>query len=112
MLPVGIIGCGVTLAFPVLTLLMLDRFPAARGAAASVQAAMNLGFSSLIAGLLSPRVSHSPLALALSAALLTAIGFVVWRWYRRITPDCTPQVISAAVEPASAPTPSGGGFRN
>lgn len=111
-LPVGVIGCGVTLAFPTVTLLMLDRFPAARGAAASVQAAMNLGFSALVAGLLSPRVSDSALALAISAAVLTTCCFCVWRLYRRLTPDCTPQVVSAAVEPASAPTPSGGGFRN
>jgi DHA1 family bicyclomycin/chloramphenicol resistance-like MFS transporter len=111
-LPVGVIGCGVTLAFPTLTLLMLDRFPAARGAAASVQATMNLGFSSLVAGLVSPLVSRSPLALAITAAVLTLIGFIVWTLYRRITPDCEPQVVSAAIEPASAPTPSGGGFRN
>jgi DHA1 family bicyclomycin/chloramphenicol resistance-like MFS transporter len=32
-LPIGLIGMGVSLSFPTLTLLMLDRFPAVRGAA-------------------------------------------------------------------------------
>jgi DHA1 family bicyclomycin/chloramphenicol resistance-like MFS transporter len=34
-----------------------------------------------IAGLLSPLVSHSGLALALTAAGFTAVGYALWRWY-------------------------------
>lgn len=105
-LPVGLIGTGVTLAFPTLTLLMLDRFPAVRGAAASVQATISLGVSALVSGLVAPLVDASALKLALAAAAMTGSGFVLWWWYRRITPDAGPQVLSAALQPAMVPTPS------
>lgn len=105
-LPVGLIGTGVTLAFPTLTLLMLDRFPAVRGAAASVQATISLGVSALVSGLVAPLVDASALKLALAAAAMTGSGFMLWWWYRRITPDAGPQVLSAALQPAMVPTPS------
>ncbi|MCX7071856.1 MAG: multidrug effflux MFS transporter [Gammaproteobacteria bacterium] len=105
-LPVGLIGTGVTLAFPTLTLLMLDRFPAVRGAAASVQATISLGVSALVSGLVAPLVDASPVLLASAAAAMTVTGYLLWTWYRRITPDIGPQVLSAALEPAVAPTPS------
>lgn len=107
-LPVALIGVGVTLAFPMVTLLMLDRFPAARGSAASVQATLNLGFSSGVAGLVSPLVSSSPIALALTSAAMTFAGFLCWRVYCRRTPDCAPQSVSEVVEPAGAAPPSSG----
>ncbi|WP_439641104.1 multidrug effflux MFS transporter [Nevskia sp.] len=105
-LPVGLIGTGVTLAFPTLTLLMLDRFPAVRGAAASVQATISLGVSALVSGLVAPLVDASPVLLASAAAAMTVTGYLLWTGYRRITPDIGPQVLSAALEPAVAPTPS------
>ena len=105
-LPVGLIGTGVTLAFPTLTLLMLDRFPAVRGAAASVQATISLGVSALVSGLVAPLVDASPVLLASAAAAMTVTGYLLWSGYRRITPDIGPQVLSAALEPAVAPTPS------
>ncbi len=105
-LPVGVIGSGVTLVFPTLTLLMLDRFPAVRGAAASVQATISLGVSALVSGLVAPLVDASALKLALAAAAMTGSGFVLWWWYRRITPDAGPQVLSAVLQPAMVPTPS------
>ncbi len=105
-LPVGVIGMGVTLAFPTLTLLMLDRFPAVRGAAASVQATISLGVSALVSGLVAPVVDASPMLLAVSAAAMTASGYALWWLYRRITPDVGPQVLSAKLEAAVAATPS------
>ena len=105
-LPVGIVGMGVTLAFPTLTLLMLDRFPAVRGAAASVQATISLGVSALVSGLVAPRVDASPILLATSAAAMSLGGYALWRLYRRITPEVGPQVLSAKLEAAVAATPS------
>ena len=93
-LPIGIGGMGVSLAFPTLTLLMLDRFPAVRGAAASVQAAMSLIASTLIAGVFSPLVSDSGLHLALGSLVMSLGGLACWRVYCRLTPTVAPQVLS------------------
>lgn len=111
-LPVGIIGMGVTLAFPTLTLLMLDRFPAVRGAAASVQATISLGVSAAVSGMVAPVVDASPILLASAAAAMTGGGYVLWWLYRRITLDIGPQVLSATLEAAVAPTPSSAHVRN
>lgn len=111
-LPVGVIGMGVTLAFPTLTILMLDRFPAVRGAAASVQATISLGVSAAVSGLIAPQVDASPILLATSAAAMSASGFALWWLYRRITPDIGPQVLCATLEPAVAPTPSSAHVRD
>jgi DHA1 family bicyclomycin/chloramphenicol resistance-like MFS transporter len=92
-LPIGIGGVGVSLAFPTLTLLMLDRFPAARGAAASVQAAMSLLASTFVAGVFSPLVSDSGLHLALGSLLMSLGGLACWGLYRRLMPEPAPQVL-------------------
>ena len=94
-LPIGIGGMGVSLAFPTLTLLMLDRFPAVRGAAASVQAAMSIAASTLVGGLLSPLVAGDGLSLALGSVALSICGLVCWLLYRRITPRIAPEVVPA-----------------
>jgi DHA1 family bicyclomycin/chloramphenicol resistance-like MFS transporter len=105
-LPVAITGMGISLAFPTLTLLMLDRFPAVRGAAASVQAAMSLTCSTIVAGLLSPLASHSGLDLALGSLGMSLAGFACWAWYRRITPNAEPLVLNAAVVGDMPPVPA------
>ncbi|GAC1625231.1 MAG: multidrug effflux MFS transporter [Nevskia sp.] len=103
-LPIGLMGMGVSLAFPTLTLLMLDRFPAVRGAAASVQAAFTLSFSAVVSGVISPRVSQGTLPLALTAGALIAGGFVMWRLYCRLTPLAEPTVLQAVTQPVSVAT--------
>jgi DHA1 family bicyclomycin/chloramphenicol resistance-like MFS transporter len=82
MLPLIVQGMGVQLAFPTLTLLLLDRFPRQRGGASSVQAFFSLLLNALVAGVLSPLLSVDLLHLGLGASVLTLIGFVSWRWYR------------------------------
>lgn len=81
MLPLIVQGVGVQLAFPTLTLLLLDRFPAQRGSASSVQAFFSLMLNATVAGVLSPWLSSSMLALALGASVLSLIGWLAWRWY-------------------------------
>lgn len=83
-LPISVFGCGVSLAFPTLTLMMLDRFPTVRGAAASVQAAFSLGYAALVSGLVAPLVAHSATTLALAALVQVLAGYLCWCGYRRL----------------------------
>ncbi len=86
---------GVALAFPILTLAMLDLFPEKRGAAASVQSFVGLVSNALIAGVLAPLVAFSLPALAATALLLTLIGYLLWRRHLSVT----------ALEPQVPPDP-------
>jgi DHA1 family bicyclomycin/chloramphenicol resistance-like MFS transporter len=85
MLPLILHGVGVQLAFPTLTLLLLDRFPHRRGGASSVQAFASLLLCAFVAGVMSPLLSGHMLYLALGASVLTLIGWFSWRWYRNVT---------------------------
>ncbi len=84
MLPLVLHGVGVQLAFPTLTLLLLDRFPHHRGGISSVQAFASLLLSAVVAGVLSPLLSVSMLHLALGATAFTLIGVLSWIWYGRM----------------------------
>ncbi|KJV34312.1 multidrug effflux MFS transporter [Luteibacter yeojuensis] len=81
-LPLALYGCGVQMAFPTITLLLLDRFPAQRGGVSSVQAFGSLLTTAFIAGVLSPLLSSSMLHLALGASALCLVGLAAWLWYR------------------------------
>lgn len=105
-LPIGIIGLGVSLSFPTLTLLMLDRFPAVRGSAASVQAATTLAFSAAVSGLLSPLVSYGTVPLALASGALVFAGFGLWQFYCHLAPEPEPRVLQACTQPVCVPGPS------
>ncbi|MFK2903489.1 multidrug effflux MFS transporter [Dyella ginsengisoli] len=83
MLPLALQGVGVQLAFPTLTLLLLDRFPQRRGGASSVQAFTSLMLNAGVAGVLSPLLSGGMLALAAGSLVLTGTGWFAWRWYQR-----------------------------
>ena len=99
MLPLILHGVGVQLAFPTLTLLLLDRFPRERGGISSVQAFASLLLCSFVAGVLSPLLSVSMLRLALGASTLTMIGTLAWAWYHTVVrrlPDQTPAAAGAA----------------
>jgi DHA1 family bicyclomycin/chloramphenicol resistance-like MFS transporter len=80
-LPLLLYGAGVQMAFPTLTLLLLDRFPRQRGGASSVQAFGSLLLTGLVAGVLSPLLSVNMLALALGSLTMVLIGLAAWRWY-------------------------------
>ena len=85
MLPLILHGVGVQLAFPTLTLLLLDRFPHHRGGISSVQAFASLLLCSFVAGVMSPLLSVSMLHLALGASTLTLVGVLAWWWYHGVT---------------------------
>ena len=107
-LPVTVSAVGVSLAFTTLKILMMDRFPAVRGAAASVQAAVALGFNAVVSGLISPLVSHHLPALAIATTLVWGTSFLLWLLYCRLAPEVRPQVLletPSGVSIPNAPTP-------
>lgn len=96
MLPLVLHGVGVQLAFPTLTLLLLDRFPQQRGGISSVQAFASLILCSFVAGVLSPLLSGNMLQLALGASALTVIGTLAWAWYRAVARRPLDRVLAGA----------------
>jgi DHA1 family bicyclomycin/chloramphenicol resistance-like MFS transporter len=100
MLPLILNGVGVQLAFPTLTLLLLDRFPRQRGGISSVQAFASLLLCSVIAGVVSPLLSGSMLLLALGSTTLTVIGALAWWRYQAMARDSLDQVLTQA-DPAT-----------
>lgn len=83
-MPMFVQGLGVGLAFPTLTLLLLDRFPAQRGAASSMQTFISLLFNAILAGVIAPLLYNSALTLAIGSAALVLVGYVSWRVYQFI----------------------------
>lgn len=100
MLPLILHGVGVQLAFPTLTLLLLDRFPQQRGGISSVQAFASLLLCSAVAGVLSPLLSVSMLHLALGASALSVTGALAWWWYHASARHSQDQP-SAAADPGT-----------
>jgi DHA1 family bicyclomycin/chloramphenicol resistance-like MFS transporter len=78
-LALAILATGIQLAFPVLTLRMLDLFPLNRGSAASVQSFISLIMGSAVIGLLAPALSASFLALACGSLMLALLSLFFWR---------------------------------
>lgn len=84
--PVMLNAIGVAIAFPVLSLKTLDRFPEHRGAVSSLQAFIWGVVTALIAGVMSPALSNNPRALAIGAALLVLAGWLAWRVFVSTSP--------------------------
>jgi DHA1 family bicyclomycin/chloramphenicol resistance-like MFS transporter len=99
-LPMVLNAFGIALVFPILTLAILDMYPRQRGSASSLQAFTGLVLHSLVAGVISPFLSHEGMHLAIGAAVLTLLGWLLWRWENRAgrrLPDCPAE--AAALEP-------------
>jgi MFS transporter, DHA1 family, multidrug resistance protein len=79
-LPISLNAFGIALVFPIVTLAILDMYPHQRGSASSLQAFVGLLVNVVIAGVLSPMLSHGGLQLALGAAFFTLAGWLFWRW--------------------------------
>lgn len=77
-LPITLIGLGTATAFPLLSLMMLDMFPARRGGNSSVQMFISLSINAAVAGGLAPTVNGSFLGLAVTSLALTAMGWTCW----------------------------------
>lgn len=65
---------------PVVTLMVLDLAPDRRGMASSLQAFIGSAANGLVAGVISPLVMHSTIALALASVLMLSVGLIAWIW--------------------------------
>jgi DHA1 family bicyclomycin/chloramphenicol resistance-like MFS transporter len=83
-LPVMLYSMGMALGMPSVTLLALDLFPHNRGMAASLQGFEQSFLSGIVAGFVSPLLSHADLALAGGMAGLLLLGWLAWMTYLRI----------------------------
>ena len=76
--PIGVFAFGWSLMVPVVTIMVLDLVPERRGLASSLQAVVGSVANAFVAGVISPLVMHSALALALTSMALMSIGLVSW----------------------------------
>lgn len=79
-----LMAIGVAASFPTVQIMLLDLFPHARGAAASMSTFATLVLNASVAALLAPLVAHSLLAMALAALVLSSIGSASWLWHLRV----------------------------
>jgi len=77
--PLFINSFGNSLVFPVVTLSILDMYPAHRGAASSLQAFFSLSVNAIIAGVVAPVIAANTLAMAGVASLLVFGAWLCWR---------------------------------
>ena len=76
-------GVGAQIAFPVLTLRMLDLFPAARGTAASAQSFVALLLTAFVFGVVSPKVLPQLQWIAWASLTCTCAAALCWWLSRR-----------------------------
>jgi DHA1 family bicyclomycin/chloramphenicol resistance-like MFS transporter len=93
MFPVCVFAFGWALMVPVVTLLVLDLHPERRGMASSLQMFIGSSANGLVAGVVSPLVMHSPVALAATSLSLMGIGLCAWLFIRRRWPDIGQHVV-------------------
>jgi DHA1 family bicyclomycin/chloramphenicol resistance-like MFS transporter len=87
LLPIGVFAFGWALMVPVVTLLVLDLHPDRRGMASSLQMFVGSTANGIVAGVISPLVMHSTVALAASSVLMMCVGLVAWIYIRRRWPE-------------------------
>jgi len=75
---IGLFSFGWSLMVPVVTIMVLDLAPERRGLASSLQAVIGSVANAFVAGVISPLVMHSAIALALTSAALMSIGLAAW----------------------------------
>ena len=86
MLPIGVYSLGWAMVVPVVTLLVLDHAPDRRGMASSVQWFVGSMANVVVAGVITPLVMHSTLALATTTLAMLGAGLLAWVWVRpRVT---------------------------
>src|SRR3546814_18691876 len=78
-----LIAFGVALAFPIITLLILDMYPRQRGAASSLQAFISLSLNAIIAGVIAAAIGANALMLATTTAAFSVCAGLLWWHHQR-----------------------------
>jgi MFS transporter, DHA1 family, multidrug resistance protein len=94
--PIAAFSFGWALMVPVVTLLVLDLYPARRGMASSLQAVIGSTANGIVAGVIAPLVMHSTLAIALTSLLMMSVGLVAWVYVNRRWPETGRAMTAAA----------------
>lgn len=82
-LPIMTYTIGMSLAMPSITLLALELFPKNRGLTASLQGFEQSLIQGVMAGVVSPMLSHSAVTLSWGMMLPLAVGWAAWTMYLR-----------------------------
>jgi len=80
--PVALYVFGMALVMPNLNLMALDCFPENRGMASAMQSFVQMTATSLVVGLVVPKVAVAVAPLALTMLALNLAGFILWQWLR------------------------------
>ncbi len=87
--PIALYATGSALAFPSISLMVMNLFPARRGMATSLSGFVTGMVNVLVAGVISPALSHSSMWLAIGTSGLMIAGWACWFAYRRMVTRAT-----------------------
>jgi DHA1 family bicyclomycin/chloramphenicol resistance-like MFS transporter len=93
LLPLGVFAFGWSMMVPVVTLLVLDLHPARRGMASSLQMFIGSMANGIVAGVISPWVMHSTVALAAASLCMMSVGLCSWIFLRKRWPEIGDKVM-------------------
>ena len=87
MFPIAVFAFGWAMMVPVVTLLVLDLHPERRGMASSLQMFVGSTANGVVAGVISPLIMHSTVALATASLLMMGVGLLSWVYIRKRWPE-------------------------
>ncbi|GAB3652497.1 multidrug effflux MFS transporter [Ramlibacter alkalitolerans] len=87
LIPIALFSFGWALMVPVVTLLVLDLYPARRGMASSLQAFIGSAANGFVAGAIAPLVMDSTRALSVASLAMMSIGLVAWVLVKKKWPE-------------------------
>ena len=85
--PICVFAFGWAMMVPVVTLLVLDLHPERRGMASSLQMFVGSTANGLVAGVISPLVMHSTVAMAGASLGMMCVGLLAWIYIRKRWPE-------------------------
>jgi DHA1 family bicyclomycin/chloramphenicol resistance-like MFS transporter len=77
-LPLMFYAFGMSVAAPMITLLVMDLYPGMRGLVASCQSFTQTMLGALVAGVIAPLLSHAPVWLAAGQLACATLGLLLW----------------------------------
>jgi DHA1 family bicyclomycin/chloramphenicol resistance-like MFS transporter len=87
LIPIGLFAFGWAINVPVVTLMVLDLYPARRGMASSLQSFVASAANGVVAGVVAPLVMHSTDAMAYTSLAMLVVGLGAWLLLRHRWPE-------------------------